>query len=152
MALKKIAIGLLLGFFSSATLAELIEFKQAGEAQTNGYVGIGCGVGVMTGVHLTSDVPKALCAVLSIDTSSIVKVISLEGSKYVCPMRSAILLVSPEESFIICGEPEGSSVRPYRKPTEFVNYRNDVPACPLGQVVTAISFTQRQAVCNTLIE
>lgn len=149
---KKIALGLFLCLFSAASVAELIEFKQAGEAQVNGFVGIGCGAGVMTGVHLTSDVPKALCAVLSIDPSSIVKVTSLKGSKYACPIRSAILLASPEDSFIICGEPKGSSVHPHRKPAEFVNYRKDIPACPLGQVVTAISFTRGQAVCNTLIE
>ncbi|MEH8019122.1 hypothetical protein MN202_17940 [Rheinheimera muenzenbergensis] len=152
MVPKKIVLCLFLSLFSGANEAELIEFKQAGIAQVKGFVGIGCGAGVMTGVHLTSDTPRALCAPLTVDPLSIVQIKAQKDSRYVCPLGSAILLVSPDTSIVVCGEPASSRIRPLSVPSQFVDYRSDVPACPSGQVVTAISLTQLQAECTKLIE
>lgn len=152
MVSKKIVLCLFLSLFSAASAAELIEFKQTGVAQIKGFVGIGCGAGVMTGVHFTSNIPRALCAPLPVDATSIVQISVQTNGMYACPPNLAILLVSPDAPFITCGKLQGNSINSDLAAAGFIDYRNDTPACPSGQLVTAISFQNGLAVCNTLVE
>lgn len=148
--LTKLCFGFLMVTSVSVYSAELIEFKQTGIAVNGSYTGVGCGTGVMSGVALNLELPKALCAMLSVDTNSITQVTANVNSMYSCPSNSAILLLSNDNSFIVCGKIENASINTTNPASVFSDYRNDVPACPSGHVLTGLSLQNELAICQTI--
>ena len=62
----------------------LIEIKQVGLVERNGFNGIGCAAGIITGIHVSCDMPQSICGTSPIDATSIIGSIEYEKVRLDC--------------------------------------------------------------------